>query len=102
MGAFEDFAATVRNTEAMKALFQSLEEGPARLLCSICKEYEATSKAVPDHHLNLTGYFGEAVLRALVSANLITKERGEFSLYAYEPTERGLELYKGMLDEKKI
>lgn len=102
MSAFEDFVAEVKKTETMQALLQSLEKGPAKLLGSICKEYEATNRAVPDHHLNLTGYFGEAVLRALVSANLITKERGEFSLYAYEPTERGLELYKGMLDEKKI
>lgn len=102
MAVFEDFVAVIKETETMQALFQSLEEGPARLLGSICKEYEATNRAVPDHHLNLTGYFGEAMLRTLVSANLVTKELGEFSLYGYKPTEKGLELYKGMLSEGKI
>ncbi|MBN2187250.1 MAG: hypothetical protein JW732_07375 [Dehalococcoidia bacterium] len=102
MATFEDFVIEIKKTETMQALFQNLEEGPARLLGGICKEYEATNRAVPDHHLNLMGYFGEAMLRALTSANLVTKERGEFSLYGYKPTERGLELYKGMLAEKKI
>jgi hypothetical protein len=58
---------------------------------------------VPDHHLNLGGYFGEAILRVLVSANLITKEREDrFALYGYKPTELGLKYYKAMLKEKKI
>jgi hypothetical protein len=102
MDAFEDFVAVVKKTETMQALLQSLEKEPAKLLGTICKGYEQTNKAVPDHHLHLAGYFGEAMLRALVSANLVTKEPGEFSLYGYKPTEKGLELYKGMLDEKKI
>jgi hypothetical protein len=51
----------------------------------------------------LSGYFGEAVLRALVSANLITREREDrFALYVYKPTEVGLRYYRAMLDEKKI
>jgi len=101
MSALEDFVAAVKKTETMQALLQSLEEEPAKLLSAICKEYELSNKAVPDHHLHLGGYFGEAMLRALVSANLVTKERGEFSLYCYKPTEKGLELYKGMLSERK-
>ena len=69
----------------------------------LCREYEVTHKAVPDHHLNLSGYFGEAILRALVSANLITREREDrFALYGYKPTELGLKYYKAMLDEKNI
>jgi hypothetical protein len=87
----------------MQALLQGLEREPAKLLAAICKEYEVTNKAVPDHHLNLAGYFGEAMLRSLVSANLITREREDrFSLYGYEPTEAGLKYYKAMLKEKKI
>jgi DNA-binding PadR family transcriptional regulator len=51
----------------------------------------------------LGGYFGEAILRALVSANLITKEREDrVALYGYKPTEAGLKYYKAMLNEKKI
>jgi len=43
------------------------------------------------------------MLRALVSANLITKEREDrFSLYVYQPTEAGLKYYKAMIEEKKI
>ena len=57
----------------MQALLESLDEEPAKLLGTICREYEATNRTVPDHHLHLAGYFGEAMLRALVSANLVTK-----------------------------
>ena len=103
MGAFEDFTDLVKQTETMQALLQNLEREPAKLLAAICREYEATKKAVPDHHLNLAGYFGEAMLRALVSAKLITREREDrFSLYGYKPTEAGLKYYKAMLKEKKI
>jgi len=103
MGAFEDFVDVVKQTETMQALLQNLEREPAKLLAVICREYEVANKAVPDHHLNLAGYFGEAMLRALVSANLITKEpEDRFALYGYKPTEIGLKYYKAMLDEKKI
>jgi len=103
MGAFEDFVDVVKQTETMQALIQNLEREPAKLLAAICREYEATKKAVPDHHLNLAGYFGEAMLRALVSAKLVTREREDrFSLYGYKPTEEGLKSYKAMLKEKKI
>jgi hypothetical protein len=103
MGAFEDFIEIVRKTEPMQALIQGLEREPAKLLAAICREYEATKKAVPDHHLNLAGYFGEAVLRALVSANLITREREDrFALYGYKPTDAGVKYYKAMIKEKKI
>lgn len=102
MAIFEDFVAEVRKTETMQALLQSLEVEPAKLLGTICREYEATNKAVPDHHLNLAGYFSEVTLRALMTANLVIKEPGQFSLYAYKPTETGLNYYKGMLAEGKI
>ena len=103
MGAFEDFTDLIKKTETMQSLLQSLEKEPAKLLAAVCREYEVTNKAVPDHHLNLAGYSGEAMLRALVSANLITRERGDrFSIYGYKPTEEGLKYYKAMLKEKKI
>ncbi|MFO7997241.1 MAG: hypothetical protein R6U93_08955 [Dehalococcoidia bacterium] len=103
MGAFEDFIAVLRKTEIMQTLLQNLEREPAKLLGVICREYEATNKAVPDHHLSLAGYFGEAMLRALVSANLITREpEDRLFLCSYKPTETGLRYYKAMLNEKKI
>jgi hypothetical protein len=103
MDSFEEFIDLLKQTETMQALFQSLEREPAKLLAAICREYEVTNKAVPDHHLNLSGYFGEAILRALVSANLVTREREDrFALYGYKPTEMGLKYYKAMLTEKKI
>jgi len=103
MSALEDFLTVVRQTEPMQALLKSLEEGLVNLLSSICREYEATDKAVPDHHLNLTGYFGEAMLRMLLSANMITKELGDrYFLYGYKPTETGLNYYKSMPAEKRI
>ncbi len=101
MGASEEFIDVVKKTETMQALLQSLEREPAKLLAAICREYEVTSKAVPDHHLNLSGYFGEAILRALLSANLISRQREDrFALYGYKPTEMGLKYYKAMLGEK--
>jgi hypothetical protein len=103
MSAYEDFVEAVKQTDTMQALLQSLEKEPAKLLAAICREYGVTNKAVPDHHLNLAGYFGEAMLRSLVAANLITREREDrFSLYGYKPTEAGLKYYKAMLKEKKI
>lgn len=103
MGAFEDVLNVVKQTETMRALLQSLEREPVKLLAAICREYEVTGKAVPDHHLNLSGYFGEAILRALVSANLVTREREDrFALYGYRPTEQGLRYYRALLDEKRI
>ncbi len=102
MAAFEDFVTEIRKTETMQALLRSLEEEPAKLLSTICKEYEATSRAVPDHHLHLMGYFGEAMLRALISANLVAREAGDrFSLYNFRPTEAGLKYYNAMIDEKR-
>lgn len=103
MSTFEDFVAIVSKTETMQALVQSLELEPAKLLNTICKEYESTNQAVPDHHLLLAGYFGEAMLRSLVLADLVTKEPGGVSsLYSYKPTETGLKYYKGMLAEKEV
>jgi len=103
MGASEDFVELVKRTETMQALLQSLEKEPAKLLAAICREHEVTNNAVPDHHLNLAGYFGEATLRALVSAGLVTREREDrFSLYGYRPTETGVKYYRAMLEEKKI
>lgn len=103
MGAFEDFAAVVKKTDTMQALLSNLEKEPAKLLAAICQEYEVTDRPVPDHHLSLAGYFGEAMLRVLVSANLVTREPGDGSfLYSYKPTETGLRFYRAMLNEKKI
>jgi hypothetical protein len=103
MGAFEDFTAVVKRTDTMQALLSNLEKEPAKLLGAICREYEATDKSVPDHHLSLGGYFGEAMIRVLVSAELVTREAGDrLFLYSYKPTETGLRFYKAMLNEKKI
>jgi len=103
MGAFEDFVNLMKKTETMRALHDSLEREPVKLLAAICREYEQSKRAVPDHHLNLAGYFGEAILRALVSANLVTKEpEDRFALYGYKPTEAGLRYYRAMLEEGKI
>jgi len=103
MGAFEDFTDAIKKTQTMQELFKSLGEEPVKLLGSICREYERTNKAVPDHHLHLSGYFSEVILRALLSANLVTKEpEDRFSLYGYKPTEAGLKYYKGMVAEKRI
>jgi hypothetical protein len=102
MTSLQDFTVLIKQTETMQALMQSLVEEPTKLLNNICREYETTNNPVPDHHFNLTGYFGEAVLRILLSANLIARETGGgISLYVYKPTEEVLKYYHDMLEEKK-
>ena len=95
MRAIDDFAALIGTTEVMRQLLKNLREEPAYLLRDICREYERTGQLVPDHHLNPTGYSGEASLKALVSAGLLSRQTGDrFFLYAYEPTPAGLEQYE--------
>ena len=102
MTRFEEFTSLIKQTEIVQALLQSLMEEPVKLLNCICREYETTNKPVPDHHLNPTGKFSEAVLRALLSANLMTRETGgSIALYVYKPTEEGLKYYRDMLKEKQ-
>jgi glycerate-2-kinase len=100
MGAFEDFVDIIRKTEAMQEILKNLVEEPAKLLASICEEYEDTDKPVPDHHLLLVGQTGETAVKVLLSANMITKETGQFSLYSYKPTELGLTYCKKMRAEQ--
>jgi len=91
MGAFDDFVALIEVTEVMQQMTRSLREEPARLLCDICREYEATGQPVPDHHVNLVGYLGETLLKALISAGLVRQQPGSWvSLYCYEPTPEGM------------
>jgi len=100
MGAFEDFVDIIRKTEAMQEILKNLVDEPAKLLTSICEEYEDTKKPVPDHHLLLVGQTGETAVKVLLSANMITKETGQFSLYSYKPTELGLTYCKKLRAEQ--
>ncbi|MEA3298145.1 MAG: hypothetical protein U9Q31_01375, partial [Chloroflexota bacterium] len=63
MSVFENFVEVINGTEEMRSLLRNLEEEPANLLVSICREFEATDQEVPDHHLNLAGYFAEAAIK---------------------------------------
>ncbi|MCD6230861.1 MAG: hypothetical protein J7J88_03220 [Dehalococcoidia bacterium] len=101
MSVFENFAEVINGTEEMQSLLHNLEEEPATLLASICREFEATGQEVPDHHFNLAGYFAEAAIKMLLSAGMVSMKPGKFSLYEYKPTEAGLRYYHGMLSEKK-
>jgi len=94
LGAIDDFATLVENTEVIKQVVKSLKEDPAHLLGDICLEYQRTAQPVPDHRLHLIGYLGEAALKALLSARLIQRQPGKLSLYCYEPTPEGLEQYE--------
>jgi len=97
MSALDDFFALLEATEVMQQVAKSLKEEPAQLLGDICREYEGTGRPVPDHHLNLVGYLGEASLKALISAELVHQRLGSrLALYHYEPTPKGLEQYKAL------
>jgi hypothetical protein len=100
MSAIDDFAALLETTEVMKQILNSLKEEPAHLLGDICREYQRTGKAVPDHRLHFTGYLGEASLKALLSAGLIRQQSGgRLSFYQYEPTTEGLKQYESLKDD---
>jgi len=97
MGALDDFFALLEATEVMQQVVRSLKEEPAHLLGDICREYDRTGRPVPDHHLNLVGYLGEASLKALISAELVHQQPGDsLALYYYEPTAKGMEQYEGL------
>ncbi len=102
MGASAEFTDRIRRTETMQELLNSLDEEPEKLLRSICSRYEETGRAVADHYLQLTGFFGETMLRVLVGAGLIERmSGGRGALISYEPTEEGLRLYHAMMNEKR-
>ena len=95
MTAIDEFGDQLETTEAIKQVLKSLREEPARLLGDICREYQATGQPVPDHHLDIFGYLGEASTKALISLGLIAKqEGGRTALYAFAPTSAGLEQYE--------
>lgn len=100
MGAFDDFVARIHGTETMQELVRSLDHEPARLLQRICARYDETGRAVPDHYLQLTGFFGETMLRVLVRAGLVNKHPGgRGALVLYEPTADGMDLCRRMREE---
>lgn len=95
MGAYEDLAQVLRQTAPMQQVLAELEKEPVTLLLSICKEYETTKEAVPDHHLHLSGYIGEVAVRILLAAGLIERQPGRrLSVNSYKPTSAGMEYYR--------
>ena len=103
MRATEEFLQKIRETDAMQTLVRSLDEEPAALLDSICRRYEATGRPVPDHYLQLTGFFAETMLKVLSKAALVECRSGERdALLVYEPTAEGLDLWRRMTGEKRL
>ena len=101
MGAYEDLAQVLRQTQVMQQVLTELEKEPVTLLLAICREYEATKEAVPDHHLHLSGYLGEVAMRVLLEAGLIERQPGRrLSVNSYEPTSAGTEYYRKLKGER--
>lgn len=100
MGAYEDLAEALRHTDAMQDALAALEREPVELLYAICREYEATSQPVPDHHLHISGYFKDLVLRVLLSGGLLERHPGSrLSIYSYKPTSAAMEYYRRLAKE---
>lgn len=100
MTAHAEFVNRIHETDTMKELVRSLDEEPTKLFLRICSRYDETGRAVADHNLQLTGYFGETMLRVLIGAGLMHRVcGGRGALLAYEPTEEGMQLYRGMKEE---
>lgn len=95
MSAIDELANLLESTEVMRRTFQSLKEEPAHLMANICREYQNRGQPVPDHRLHLGGYITEASLKALLGAGMIRQESGgRVSIYAYQPTKKGLEQHE--------
>lgn len=93
--AREELTELVKSTDSMRQIYEDLRREPLRLFCQICGESKHTGRPVPDHRLALFNYFAEASLRALAAAGLLKQIQGSsFSIYEYEPTERGLAMYR--------
>lgn len=93
----------LETTQVMQQVLRRLKEEPACILGEICQEYRKTGQPVPDHHLHIAGYLGEASLKALLAVGLIErKTESRMYLYAYQPTEKGLEQCQRLgIDSKK-
>ncbi len=101
MTVHEEFAARIRETDTMRELIRSLDDEPARLLQRICSRFVETERPVADHYLQLTGYFGETMIRVLVRAGFIDRvSGGRGALNAYQPTADGLDFYRRMREER--
>ncbi|MBI2934303.1 MAG: hypothetical protein HYY29_01910 [Chloroflexi bacterium] len=98
--AYRDFLNEVKKTEVMEFLLKSIEQEPVRIFGIICRNYEKTGQAVPDHVLHPSGYIGELALKALTGAGLVKYLKGDrLALFRYEPTTEGLKVYKKMVKE---
>lgn len=98
--ATEELHGLVRSTDTMRQIYDELQREPLRLLCQVCAETQRSGRAVADHNLGLFSYFAEASLRALVASGLLKQTQGSsFSIYEYEPTEKGLALHKRLMEE---
>ena len=101
MSVLDEFVDRIHQTDAMQELVRSLDEEPTALLIRVCSKYEELGRPVPDHYLQMTGYFGEIMLRVLIQARMISRQAGgRGSIYAYEPTADGLELHRRMREER--
>lgn len=101
MTVYDDFRERIQQTDTMKELIRSLDEEPARLLRRICARHGETGRPVPDHYLQLTGYFGDTMLRVLVRAGFVDRvPGGRGALTAYEPTADGLQWCHRMTEER--
>lgn len=97
MSAFDEFAASLDDTDVMKHALRSLREEPAYLLRDMCRQCDRTGRPVPDHNLQPTGFGHETSLRALVSAGYARQlSGGTLAVYVYEPTAEGREQYANL------
>ena len=103
MKAIDSLAALLSATDVMSQLLMALREEPAHMLGDICRKHQATGEPVPDHLLQLAGIVNDVARRALLSAGLIVQTRGQrLSLHSYEPSPKGLKLYKRLEAEGTI
>ena len=101
MGAFEDFDTVVHGTDVIKRVKRSLTIEAALALREICREFDTTSKAVPDHRLSGGGYMGEMIVRALVEAGLIEETLAERrTVRQYQPTDKGRSVFSKLQEEQ--
>lgn len=101
MGAFEDFDAAIHGTDVIHRVLRSLTIEAAQALREICREFDTTGLAVPDHRLSGAGYMGEMIVRALVEAKLIEETLAERrTVRQYRPTDAGRAIFAKLQEEQ--
>lgn len=101
MAAYDDFTKTLKNTDVVKGIMKDLVFEAAQTLRDVSKKFDDTGDATGDHHLPVSPFFGEVIIKALLETGQIEEvvSEGSGSLHQFKPTKKGSTLNKKITKE---